>query len=152
KIAKIKPNGRDDWNAILTNLIYIMMELSDEDWLKLSNEAQQYINDCVQALQEKTVLPKLELSKIFLNIPPKDNVEHKFGGLTHSRKAKIPKNWIITVLAERNPKRKGKRSWRQFRLYRDGISIQEYIKIGGSRAGVNYDLEHGFIKVQPPEK
>lgn len=150
RVAKIKPNGNDDWESILTNIIYVMMELTDEEWLKLSNDAQKYVNDCVNALQHNRKLPKLELPKLELNIPS-PNVKHSFGGASHSRKAKIPKHWVITILAEKNPKRKGKKSWREFRLYRDGITVQEYIKIGGSRAGVNYDVDHGFIAVNDPE-
>ena len=152
KVAKINPNVDDNWEEVLSRLTHTAMELTDEDWLKLTNEAQKYINECVDALQDDKTLPLLELPKVGFSIPPPTiNNQNSFGGINHSRKAKIPKNWIITVLSDENPKRKGKKSWGQFRLYRDGLTVKEYIKIGGSRAGVNYDVNKGFIKVDPPK-
>ncbi len=154
KVAKIDPTTNDNWDEVLSSITYKSMELSDEDWLKLSNEAQKYVNDCVDALQDSKSLPRLPIPSISFDIPASDVgvSKNRFGGAHHSRKAKIPKDWIITLLVEDNPKRKGKRSWGQFRLYRDGLTVQEYIKLGGSRAGVNYDVDKKYIRVDPPKE
>jgi hypothetical protein len=46
-----------------------------------------------------------------------------------------------------NPKRKGSAAAKKFSKYRDGMTLAEYVKAGGTANGVKYDIEHGYIKV-----
>jgi hypothetical protein len=65
------------------------------------------------------------------------------------RKARTPKNSEskIKVLAEENPKRKGTASHARFAKYKDGMTVDEFIKKGGTAADVNYDVKHGYISL-----
>lgn len=56
---------------------------------------------------------------------------------------------IIRVLATENPKRAGTKSHERWKLYRDGITIAEYLRNGGTRGDLQWDQERGFIKVDP---
>ncbi len=53
----------------------------------------------------------------------------------------------IKVLAKENPKRVGSASRERFSLYRNGMSVTEFLKAGGSRADIRWDIKHGFIEV-----
>ena len=51
----------------------------------------------------------------------------------------------ITVLAESNPKRG--ESAERFALYRDGMTVGEYLAAGGVSKDVNWDAARGYISV-----
>jgi len=53
----------------------------------------------------------------------------------------------ITVLAEGNPKREGTATYGRFKLYKDGMTVAEFLKKGGTSADVTYDVEHKFIEL-----
>jgi hypothetical protein len=53
----------------------------------------------------------------------------------------------ITVLAEGNPKREGTATYQRFKLYKDGMTVADFIKKGGTSADVSYDVEHKFISL-----
>jgi len=53
----------------------------------------------------------------------------------------------ITILAEKNPKREGTKAHARFELYKDGMSVREYLEAGGRTSAVKYDLAHEFIKL-----
>ena len=50
-----------------------------------------------------------------------------------------------------NPKREGTRCHEQFALYKDGMTVAEYLASGGARASINWDVEKGYIKVDKPK-
>ncbi len=54
---------------------------------------------------------------------------------------------VITHVAE-NPKRPGSASHARYALYGVGMSVSDFIAAGGRRADVNWDLSHGFIRVE----
>ena len=53
----------------------------------------------------------------------------------------------ITVVAEGNPKREGSAAYSRFKLYKDGMTVAEFIKKGGTSGDVNYDLAHKYISL-----
>lgn len=53
----------------------------------------------------------------------------------------------IRLLRKDNPKRPGTKSRDRFALYRDGMSVAEFLKAGGKRADISWDTKHGFIEV-----
>ncbi len=65
-------------------------------------------------------------------------------------KIKYPDEYVIRVLVDDNPKRPGSRSHGEFALYKTGMTVSEYLAAGGSRAGINWDAERGFIAVEQP--
>ena len=64
------------------------------------------------------------------------------------RALKIPNEAVITVLAEGNPKRAGSASYERFELYKDGMTVGEYIEAGGKRADVQWDVDHEHISIE----
>lgn len=57
---------------------------------------------------------------------------------------------VIRVLVTENPKRVGSKSHDRFRLYRDGMSVGDYIRAGGSMADLVWDSQRSFIRVEDP--
>lgn len=55
----------------------------------------------------------------------------------------------ITVLVE-NPKKPGSLAHALFSIYMTGMSVDDFIRAGGTRAAIRYDSEHGFISLTPP--
>ena len=62
------------------------------------------------------------------------------------RKSAFNDDMKIKVLAKENPKRAGAAA--RFALYKDGMSVGEYIKAGGLMADVRWDVKQGFISVK----
>lgn len=55
----------------------------------------------------------------------------------------------ISLQRKENPKRKGSKSARRFDLYRDGMTVLEFIKAGGTRGDINWDTAHEHIVLIP---
>lgn len=60
------------------------------------------------------------------------------------------KKAIITVVAENNPKRKNTLAFDRFALYRSGMTVAEYIAVGGRTGDVLYDAAEGYITLTLP--
>jgi hypothetical protein len=58
----------------------------------------------------------------------------------------------ITVERLENPKRKGSASAKRFNLYKNGMTVGEFLKAGGRRGDVNWDSEHEHITLTPAKK
>lgn len=64
-----------------------------------------------------------------------------------------PTNVIILLTAKddagafKNPKRENTEAWNMFSLYRDGMTVKEYVEAGGSVAYVRWDLGKGHISL-----
>jgi hypothetical protein len=56
----------------------------------------------------------------------------------------IPK---IRILAPSNPKKPGSNAWRRFNLYKDGMTVSEFLRAGGTRSDLHYDVDHKFIDI-----
>lgn len=66
------------------------------------------------------------------------------------RYARYPKNSVITVLVEHNPKNKGTLAFQRFDLYRSGMTIAEYVAAGGRTGDVKNDVAAQYISVELP--
>lgn len=53
----------------------------------------------------------------------------------------------ITVLATENPKKKGSRAYEHFELYKTCTTVRSFLKAGGSKADLSWDVSHRFIQV-----
>lgn len=58
----------------------------------------------------------------------------------------------IKILVEANPKREGSKSRERFAIYRNGMTIAQFIEKGGLMADVRYDEDHKFIELHPAAK
>ena len=58
---------------------------------------------------------------------------------------------VITVLVA-NPKRPSTASWDRFSLYKDGLTVGEFLSKGGRRADIAWDVKHEYISVKKPAK
>jgi hypothetical protein len=67
------------------------------------------------------------------------------------RRHRFPKVAIIKLLATDNPKRKGTLSFDRFALYRDGITIADYVKAGGRSGDIKHDISMKYIELELPQ-
>ncbi len=67
------------------------------------------------------------------------------------QRKKLSDELVITLVTIQNPKRAGSRSHKEYELYVDGMTVGEYIEIGGSRPGVRWDAKKGFVTLSDPE-
>ena len=62
----------------------------------------------------------------------------------------IPEDRVIRLRVADNPKRAGSPSHRRFALYRDGMTVGEFLKAGGQRSDIAWDVDKGWISVEAP--
>lgn len=58
---------------------------------------------------------------------------------------------VITQVVP-NPKKPGSKAHARYALYREGMTVTEFMAAGGTSADVKYDADHGFIRVDLPER
>lgn len=51
-----------------------------------------------------------------------------------------------------NPKRLGTGAWHRYNFYREGLSVQEFYRLGGRHSDIRHDSRHGHIKLRSPDK
>ncbi len=54
---------------------------------------------------------------------------------------------IIIVLAQENPKQPGSRARNRFGLYKNGMTVQEFLNAGGLIADIYFDISRAYIAV-----
>lgn len=70
----------------------------------------------------------------------------------NGRMPRIDQNEVVTLLVKGNPKREGSEAYGRFAFYKDGMTVGEFIKAGGTMADVVWDLGHRLIALAQPEK
>lgn len=55
----------------------------------------------------------------------------------------------ITLKRLENPKRAGSKAFARFALYRDGMTVLDFVKAGGTRGDINWDVAHSHIELTP---
>lgn len=58
---------------------------------------------------------------------------------------------IIHLQSESNPKKEGTKAYDLWERYRDGMTVSEFCRAGGTTAAVRYDEARGFITLTAPE-
>ena len=53
----------------------------------------------------------------------------------------------ITRLVDKNPRREGTHGFKSFALIKDGMTYDEYIKKGGRRNDLDWDIKHKYVKL-----
>jgi hypothetical protein len=63
------------------------------------------------------------------------------------RSGKFQATGVITLLADKNPKREGSAAHARFELYKTGQTVAEALAAGLTTSGFHYDTSHGFISI-----
>ena len=53
----------------------------------------------------------------------------------------------ITRLVKDNPRRNGTHGFKSFALIKSGMSYEDYLKAGGRRQDLAWDVKHRFVRV-----
>ena len=53
----------------------------------------------------------------------------------------------ITVVVTENPKKAGTASHTRFAVYKTGMTVAEFLKAGGKRADLDWDVSHKFVSI-----
>jgi len=69
---------------------------------------------------------------------------------TKKTRQRANKKAVITILVIANPKRQGTLACQRFDLYKDGMTVAEYIEAGGRTGDVNYDVAENYISLTLP--
>lgn len=56
---------------------------------------------------------------------------------------------VIATVKTENPKRKSSKSFQRYALYEPGMTVLQFIKAGGTRGDINWDVAHGHITLAP---
>lgn len=80
-----------------------------------------------------------------VTIQPKEHI------MPANNRMHVKKTAIIMIVAGENPKRKGTLAFNRFNLYRNGMTVGEYIAAGGRSGDVNYDVAAGYITITHAE-
>lgn len=153
--SKIFPYDDEERETYLHRLLQGVAELDDAEWESLTEGSQAWFNSAVTAHNNKDNLPRFpdseeeeedkepepkDFKTMFL--PEPSLPEGRGHGIS-----KITDDLVITINTKKNPKRPGSRSHDEFSLYKDGMTVKEYLSAGGSRAGVRWDYNKEFIKL-----
>lgn len=57
---------------------------------------------------------------------------------------------VIVFVQDMNPKMPGTKSHERFALYRQGMTVSQYVAAGGRRDDIAHDVQKGFIRVDLP--
>lgn len=93
------------------------------------------------------------IEQILPDIPKFDGGGEKVSEETEDQGApqkssKIPNDATIRVLAEENPRRKGTKAHERFELFKDGMTVKEYLDAGGTRLAIRTNVEKGHIELE----
>lgn len=55
---------------------------------------------------------------------------------------------VIVLKVDKNPKQTGSAAHGRFEFYRDGMTCEQFLAAGGSRADLSWDKSHGFIEIR----
>jgi Protein of unknown function (DUF2786) len=53
----------------------------------------------------------------------------------------------IRILVAQNPKKPGSKAYARFALYKDGMTVTQFLTSGGTRSDLHYDVDHKFIDI-----
>lgn len=62
-------------------------------------------------------------------------------------RARFSGDSTITVLAGENPKQKGSAAHERFELYKNGMTVDQFLAAGGLRADLSWDTRKGFVSI-----
>lgn len=63
-------------------------------------------------------------------------------------KAKHAPEAKITLLVTKNPKKAGSKAHARYALYKNGMTVSQFLAAGGSRKDLTWDVEHKHIEIK----
>lgn len=63
------------------------------------------------------------------------------------RRHRFSKKAVIKLLVIDNPKRKGTLAYDRYALYKDGMTIAEYVEAGGRSGDIKHDVKFEYIQL-----
>lgn len=81
--------------------------------------------------------------------PINEAVKYIVGTGGEKRYARKVDRRVITNI-QPNPYKPKSRNWERYKHYREGMSIEEYIILGGRRQDIMWDVNHAYITVDIP--
>lgn len=144
ELAEACNSSGDDLKALLeaTNT------MSDEAYDKLSTEAKDWLDKAIDAANDGKNLPPLNGSENVEKYSPSPKATRKKRGEnTVGRQSKYDDNDTIKVLVQHNPKHRNSKAHEIFYLYKDGMTVKEFLNVGGQRRDLNWNVTKNFIKV-----
>ena len=120
--------------------------LTDAAYEALSEEAKNWLDKAITASNNDKPLPSLTTPK------EKQKSKAQNSGTKNSTRAtgrigRFPETAKIKLMIRGNPKRRKSASFEIFALYRDGMTVKEYLEAGGKRRDLNWDTEKNFIEI-----
>ena len=112
--------------------------------MKLSSSPTTISDICLDRMMMVNPLSKKKEKKVKVRENPKSD---KFKRPRGRPKGSAPDKRVITYVQTHNPKRPGSRAHDAFCLYQEGITVEEFVKRGGTKGDVVWDLRKGFIEV-----
>ena len=139
----VKREENEDEQAYLLRLVTGVADLPQEAWDKLSDDAQAWHGKAVEDVNGGLAIrgfscasdsetPPAQLPTAV--VPPK------------RKESKGVDLRIISIVSANNPKRGS--AAKRFALYRTGMTITEYLAVGGRRQDIVWDAKKGFISVK----
>ncbi len=126
----------DDSTPPLERIFHFLARSSDLDVQLLT--IQRYPSTIAQIVVSRT-----RVSPVFENKADDERPNPRRSGPARDD------NEIITVLVTGNPKRAGSAAYERFALYRTGMTVGQFLATGGLRVDITWDVNHGFIKLDP---
>jgi hypothetical protein len=54
----------------------------------------------------------------------------------------------IYRIVKKNPRKEGTWGWKSFQLIKDGMTVDQYIKAGGRKNDLQWDVDHKFVELK----
>lgn len=103
---------------------------------------EEYIVALTIHKEGKNMLTKTKKQK---TIKPKTAKPKKEGTRAHNM---LDTDKSIHILVKENPRREGCPGWENFNLYKEGMIVEDYLKLeGAGRNHLRFDISKGFVKL-----
>ena len=119
--------------------------MADDRFKKLRKELGEHKGlEGTKALKEK-MLSCFKQSEV----PEKAEAKKGTGkGKGRGKSTKFSPDQTIEILVDKNPKRKGAACYDRFDLYKNGMTVKEYLNAGGIGADLPWDVAREFIAIK----
>lgn len=129
--------------------------LRGTDIFEIADEAGMDQADVVMSLADDPTLIGVQVVEALIGKPitrpqPRSSSPRSSGPRRTVTVRKSDPRKIVHV-SPTNPKKQGSASYDRFALYRVGMTVDEFVRAGGTIADVKWDAERGFIKLEGDE-
>jgi hypothetical protein len=160
-MTMILPKYRPNFDQLTTEMAHHLASamhlpqdepLSGQDIFEVADEAGMDHADVVMCLAtDPTVLgvqvvETLVGRPIVRRVPTAQRAVSRGPRRTVSVRRSDPRH--IVYVSPTNPKKAGSASYDRFALYREGMTVDEFVQAGGTIADVKWDAERGHIRLE----